>query len=63
MKLSCDWPKVLPRIKAGDYLLLLAAIEATAASLGVPVIIEGEFTIDDLKAPRSSFAPPSLARS
>lgn len=28
-----------------------------------PVIIEGEFTIDDLKAPRSSFAPPSLARS
>jgi 2,5-dihydroxypyridine 5,6-dioxygenase len=28
-----------------------------------PVIIEGEFTIDELKAPRSAFAPPSLARS
>ena len=27
-----------------------------------PVIIEGEFTIDDLKATRSTFAPPSLAR-
>jgi hypothetical protein len=27
------------------------------------VIIEGEFTIDDLKATRSTFAPPSLARS
>jgi 2,5-dihydroxypyridine 5,6-dioxygenase len=27
-----------------------------------PVIIDGEFTIDDLKATRSTFAPPSLAR-
>ena len=28
-----------------------------------PVIIDGEFAIDDLKAARTAFAPPSLARS
>lgn len=28
-----------------------------------PVIVDGEFTIDDLKAARPAFAPPSLARS
>jgi 2,5-dihydroxypyridine 5,6-dioxygenase len=28
-----------------------------------PVISDGEFTIDDLRAPRAAFAPPSLARS
>jgi 2,5-dihydroxypyridine 5,6-dioxygenase len=27
-----------------------------------PVLVDGEFVIEDLKAPRSSFAPPSLAR-
>ncbi|MDX6561703.1 MAG: 2,5-dihydroxypyridine 5,6-dioxygenase, partial [Gaiellales bacterium] len=28
-----------------------------------PVLIDGEFAIDDLKATRPAFAPPSLARS
>jgi len=28
-----------------------------------PVLIDGEFAIDDLKATRAAFAPPSLARS
>ena len=28
-----------------------------------PVIIDGEFVIDDLKATRSQFAPPSAARA
>jgi 2,5-dihydroxypyridine 5,6-dioxygenase len=28
-----------------------------------PVIIDGEFVVDDLKAPRTSFAPPSIARA
>ena len=28
-----------------------------------PVIIDGEFVIDDLKAARSRFAPPSAARA
>lgn len=27
-----------------------------------PILIDGEFTLDDLKAPRPQFAPPSLAR-
>ena len=28
-----------------------------------PVLVDGEFVIDDLKAPRTAFAPPSFARA